>query len=144
MLEYTVHARAKDAMVGPGRKSSVYEVPNPEGFKYCFEVPSTFLLLRHNGYIFATGNTGKTAVRIWAWAERRRKKAGCMLVLAPRSLLRAAWANDFAKFAPDMKVSVATAANREKAFAEPAERERPNPAVVSGLARRTTGLADGV
>ena len=121
MLEYTVHARAKDAMVGPGRKSSVYEVPNPEGFKYCFEVPSTFLLLRHNGYIFATGNTGKTAVRIWAWAERRRKKAGCMLVLAPRSLLRAAWANDFAKFAPDMKVSVATATNREKAFAEPAD-----------------------
>lgn len=60
--------------------------------------------------------TGKTAVRIWAWAERRRKRGGCMLVLAPRSLLTVAWANDFAKFAPDMKVSVATAAKREQAF----------------------------
>jgi SNF2 family DNA or RNA helicase len=60
--------------------------------------------------------TGKTAVRIWAWAERRRKRGGPLLVLAPRSLLTAAWANDLRKFAPDMKVSVATAANREKAF----------------------------
>jgi SNF2 family DNA or RNA helicase len=65
--------------------------------------------------------TGKTAVRIWAWAERRRKGGGCLLVLAPRSLLRAAWANDFAKFAPDMKVSVATADNRAAAFAEDAD-----------------------
>lgn len=60
--------------------------------------------------------TGKTAVRIWSWAERRRKGGGCMLVLAPRSLLTVAWANDFAKFTPDMKVSVATAAKREQAF----------------------------
>jgi hypothetical protein len=65
--------------------------------------------------------TGKTAVRIWAWAERRRKGGGCMLVLAPRSLLKVAWANDFAKFAPDMKVSVASADNREKAFTAEAD-----------------------
>jgi len=66
--------------------------------------------------------TGKTFVRIVSFAERRRKKkAGCMLVLAPRSLLRAAWANDFAKFAPDMKVSVATAEKREAAFAVDAD-----------------------
>ena len=65
--------------------------------------------------------TGKTAVCIWDFAERRRKKGGCLLVLAPRSLLRAAWANDFAKFAPDMKVSVATADNREVAFAADAD-----------------------
>lgn len=64
--------------------------------------------------------TGKTAVRIWAYAGRRRlagkQRAGCLLVLAPRSLLRAAWANDFAKFSPDLKVVVATAANRAQAF----------------------------
>lgn len=119
-IEYCVHASQK-RFAGPGRKTSVYEVPNLEGFKYCFEVPSTFLLLRHNGCIFATGNTGKTAVRIWAFAERRRKGGGCLLVLAPRSLLRTAWANDFAKFAPDMKVSVATADNRADAFAADAD-----------------------
>lgn len=65
--------------------------------------------------------TGKTAVRIWAFAERRRKGAGPLLVLAPRSLLRTAWANDFAKFAPDMKVVVASADNRAETFAEAAD-----------------------
>lgn len=65
--------------------------------------------------------TGKTAVRIWAFAARRRKRGGCMLVLAKRSLLTSVWANDFKKFAPDMKVSVATAANRAAAFAVDAD-----------------------
>lgn len=60
--------------------------------------------------------TGKTFVRIMSFAGRRRAGGGCLLVLAPRSLLRSAWANDFAKFAPDMKVSVAEATNREAAF----------------------------
>lgn len=116
-VEYNVHAQADDRMVGPGRKDSVYLAPNPEGFKYCFEVPTSFLLLRHNGYIFATGNTGKTAVAIWDFDYRRTKKKGkCALVLAPRSLLRTTWFNDFKKFAPSLKVSVATAADREDAF----------------------------
>jgi SNF2 family DNA or RNA helicase len=61
--------------------------------------------------------TGKTAVRVWAFAGRRRKRGGCALVLAPRSLLRLAWGNDFAKFAPDMVVSIATNANRAEALA---------------------------
>lgn len=65
--------------------------------------------------------TGKSYVRICAFAERRRKGGGCLLVLAPRSLLRTAWANDFAKFAPDMRVSVATADNRADAFAADAD-----------------------
>jgi len=65
--------------------------------------------------------TGKTAVRVWAFAARRRAGGGCLLVLAPRSLLRTAWGNDFARFAPDMKVSVATAAIRDKALAEDAD-----------------------
>lgn len=67
--------------------------------------------------------TGKTCVRILAFSNRRRtvKGYGALLVLAPRSLLRAVWRQDFAKFAPDMKVVVADAANREKAFAEEAD-----------------------
>jgi len=61
--------------------------------------------------------TGKTPVRIWAFASRRRRFGGCLLVLAPRSLLRATWVHDFTKFAPDLKVSVATASTRDKALA---------------------------
>lgn len=79
--------------------------------------------------------TGKTAVRVWAFAGRRRAGGGCLLVLAPRSLLRTAWGNDFARFAPDMKVSVATATTREKAFAADADVYITNHDAVKNLAK---------
>ena len=65
--------------------------------------------------------TGKTYVRIVSFAKRRSKGGGCALVLAPRSLLRSVWVNDIKKFAPQLTVSVADAANREKAFAAKAD-----------------------
>jgi SNF2 family DNA or RNA helicase len=80
--------------------------------------------------------TGKTAVRIWAFAARRRKRGGCALILAPRSLLRTAWGNDFAKFAPDMKVSVATAAVRDSAFDTAADAYVTNHDAVKWLAKQ--------
>ena len=60
--------------------------------------------------------TGKTFVQITAFAKRRRKKGGCALVLATKSLLISAWKKDFYRFAPDMKVSVAFAINRREAL----------------------------
>lgn len=65
--------------------------------------------------------TGKTFVRIKLFEARRKKKSGCALVLAQRSLLRSVWLNDFKKFAPSLKVSVADAANRDAAFAADAD-----------------------
>lgn len=65
--------------------------------------------------------TGKTYVRIMGFAKRRKRNGGCLLVMAPRSLLRTVWVNDIKKFAPHLKVVVADAANREKAFAEDAD-----------------------
>ena len=78
--------------------------------------------------------TGKTFVRIEKFAKRRRKGGGCLLVIAPRSLLRSVWLNDFKKFAPDMKVSVANAANRVKAFQEKADVYVTNPDAAKWLA----------
>ena len=121
MLEYIVHAQAEDKLIGPGRRSSVYEIPNPEGFKYCFEVPTSFLLLRHNGYIFATGNTGKTYVEIIDFAQQHKKDSKAMLVVCPKSLMKAAWANDIKKFAPHLRVSIAWAKNRAEALAAEAD-----------------------
>jgi SNF2 family DNA or RNA helicase len=65
--------------------------------------------------------TGKTRVGIEAFATRRRKSGKCLLVVAPKSLLAAAWKNDFNKFAPDMSCVIANAANREAAFKIPAD-----------------------
>lgn len=62
--DYCVHA------VGSGRTSNLVnlmgggvEAPR-DGRKYCFEVPTGFLVLRRNGNIFTTGNTGKTLLSL--------------------------------------------------------------------------------
>lgn len=65
--------------------------------------------------------TGKTAVAIWAFQRRRKKKSGCALIVAPKTLLHSTWAKDFKTFAPGLKTSVATAANREHAFSVDAD-----------------------
>lgn len=90
-----------------------------------------------NPFIFdmSDAGTGKTAVRIWAFAARRRRRGGCLLVLAPRSLLRTAWGNDFAKFAPDVVVSVATSANRAEALNAKADVYITNHDAVKELAK---------
>lgn len=87
-------------------------------------------------YDASDAGTGKTAVRIWAFARRRQKGSGCALVLAPKSLLRSAWANDFKKFAPHLKVAVATADNREAAFAAEADAYITNHDATKWLAKQ--------
>ena len=65
--------------------------------------------------------TGKTRVQIAVFANRRLHKSGCALIVAPKSLLRSAWEDDFAKFAPHITLSVAEAEKRETAFLVPAD-----------------------
>ena len=60
--------------------------------------------------------TGKTFVQIMDFTERRRNGGKCALVFGTKSILDVAWKADFEKFAPDMRISVAYAENREEAF----------------------------
>jgi SNF2 family DNA or RNA helicase len=61
--------------------------------------------------------TGKTYVRIMSYALRRRKaKAGKLLVVAGKSLLKSVWFNDFKKFAPDIRVEVSQAGKHAEVF----------------------------
>lgn len=66
-LEYTVTHTSRN-IIGMGNKAidkdkKVKIVPykTKDGFKYCFKVPSTMLVLRREDRIFITGNCGKTA-----------------------------------------------------------------------------------
>jgi SNF2 family DNA or RNA helicase len=70
---------------------------------------------------FSDAGTGKTLVQIVDFAQRNKKTRKAMLVIAPKSLLKAAWANDIKKFAPHLKVSIAWAHNRKEAMEEPAD-----------------------
>ena len=66
------------------------------------------------GLDFSDPGTGKTRTQIELFKKRRAKGSGCALVIAPKSLLYAAWYADIKKFAPELSVCVVTAANRKK------------------------------
>lgn len=118
MIKSRARALAKDAPMAHQKESLKHDRISPEVFDA------------------SDPGTGKTAVRIWAFAERRRRGGGCFLVLAPRTLLRTAWANDFKRFAPDMRVSVASAENRVAAFDANADVYVTNHDAVKDLAKR--------
>lgn len=61
--------------------------------------------------------TGKTRVEIDLFSIRRKAGGKCALVIAPKSLLRSAWEDDFRKFAPHLTVSVCDATRRSEGFA---------------------------
>ena len=84
---------------------------------------TTKKVIKKTPIVFDTSDpgTGKTRPQVESFAERRRKGGKCLLVVCPKSLMEAAWEEDFLKFAPDMKVSVAYATNRDKAFAADAD-----------------------
>jgi SNF2 family DNA or RNA helicase len=86
--------------------------------------------------------TGKTAVRIWAFAARRKKRGGCLLVLAPKSLLRTVWAADLKKFAPHLKIAVSTAGKHEMVFAEDADVYVTNADAVKWLSQQKKSFFD--
>ena len=57
VVEYVVHI-TKRTLVGMRRAPKPTVIKTTDGFKYCFTVPSSCLVLRNNGCIFCTGNTG--------------------------------------------------------------------------------------
>lgn len=65
--------------------------------------------------------TGKTAVEIFDFVKQHQKDKKAMLVVCPKSLMNAAWANDVKKFAPHLRVSVCRAHNRKEALAADAD-----------------------
>lgn len=87
--------------------------------------------------------TGKTFVRIIAAAKRiQRQEVRKVLVLAPKSLLTAVWLNDFAKFAPQLRVAVSTAGKHEQVFAQEADVYVTNVDAVKWLAKKPAAFFD--
>ena len=80
-----------------------------------------FLAPRPRALDLSDPGTGKTYSEILDFVAARKKGGKCALVIAPKSLLRAAWEEDFKKFAPHIKCSVAEAENRAEAFATDAD-----------------------
>ena len=66
---YTVHIALpgsyKAKVMLRGDTTSIERVPSEDGFKYCFTVPTSFLVVRHDGRVFISGNSGKTTGATW-------------------------------------------------------------------------------
>ena len=92
-------------------------------FKFMEHQKESIKFLNNNTSVFDMSDpgTGKTAVQIADVAATTKKEKHCTLIFAPKSLLRCAWDNDFKKVAPTITRSIATATNREKAFAAKAD-----------------------
>ena len=84
---------------------------------YCFEVPSSYLIMRRNGRVFITGNTRKTHSTLWAVDYMQRIGAmGKCLVVAPLSTLEIVWGETIWYNFPRKKYAVlhGTAAKRKE------------------------------
>jgi len=86
------------------------------------------------GFDVSDPGCGKTRSALEIWAKRR--KEGCALVLAPKSLLEAAWLSDINKFTPFAKPVVAYAHNREATFKQDADIYITNLDAVKWLAKQ--------
>jgi superfamily II DNA or RNA helicase len=113
--EYTVQARKADGLYLRGTDATMDTKPSTDGFKYCFCVPSTYLLFRRNGCVFASGNTGKTASAIWASDFLiKQRQVNRVLVICPLSIMDSAWRNDLFTFAMHRTVTVAHGAKEKR------------------------------
>ena len=94
---------------------SIKHEENPEGFKYCFMVPSTFLLLRRNGCIFATGNTGKTLSTLWASDYLMRQRAvQKAVIVCTKSTMSSVWLDEVRQNFLSRRKAVVLTGTRER------------------------------
>lgn len=122
--EYVVQIRPERGLMMKGPNENISYEPSTDGFKYCFSVPSTYLLFRRNGCVFASGNTGKTASI--AWAADYLIKLGYVrrvLIVCPLSIMSSAWQGDLFKVLMHRRVDIAhgTREKRKKIIAGDAE-----------------------
>jgi hypothetical protein len=125
--DYTVTARKDAALLylkgwgAEGKCNNVWYEPSTDGHKYCFMVPSSFLIFRRNGCVFASGNTGKTQSALWAadylvsiGAIRK------VVIISPLSTLERVWGDAIMETFPHRSYNIlhGTAERRKKKFAE--------------------------
>ena len=95
-------------VAGNGKRTEpIQPAVSPDGFKYCFMVPSTFLVFRRNNCIFLSGNTGKTNSALWAYDYLRKvKQVNKVLVVCPLSTMERTWADAVFSTFPHLNYAV--------------------------------------
>lgn len=107
--EYVVQIRDTKLLCfrNPAAKTVTLDV-STDGHKYCFSVPSTYLVFRRNGCVFVSGNTGKSAAVAWASDYLlNRNIIKRVLIVCPLSIMESAWRDDLFKTVMHRAVDVA-------------------------------------
>lgn len=99
-------------------KQMFYSVP--DAFEHQ-ERTREFGILNPRVFDMSDAGTGKTRAWLEVLSHRHKLLGGKTLVLAPKSILKNAWADDIRKFTPHLRYVIAYAHNREKAFATDAD-----------------------
>jgi SNF2 family DNA or RNA helicase len=89
----------------------------PELFSHQVETKE-FGILNPRVFDMSDAGTGKTRAWLEVLVQRKKLLGGKVLILAPKTILKNAWADDIIKFTPELSYVIAYATNREKAFAE--------------------------
>jgi SNF2 family DNA or RNA helicase len=87
----------------------------PEPFEHQ-EQTKQFGLVNPRVFDMSDAGTGKTRAWLEVLREQFKIKGGKALVLAPKTILKSAWADDIRKFTPELSYVIAYAHNRQKAF----------------------------
>ena len=69
-------------------KNEIKPYKTLDGYKYCFRTKTGYLILRRNGNIFITGNSGKTLTSL---ARVEQNKTKNLLVICPQKILSQWW-----------------------------------------------------
>jgi hypothetical protein len=70
VVQITNKESVKSKVMVRGDATEISRVPSQDGYKYCFSVPSTFFLARHDNKVFVTGNSGKSTACCWEIFKR--------------------------------------------------------------------------
>ena len=103
---YTLTSRKHSALLEMRNRSpqqSITVEKTSDGKKYCFEVPSGFLVYRRNGCVFVSGNTGKTRLTLELlryWMQRDKAKVALILVYSESAVYE--WENQIAQWRIDL------------------------------------------
>jgi SNF2 family DNA or RNA helicase len=89
----------------------------PELFSHQAET-KTFGLTHSRVFDMSDAGTGKTRAWLEVLVQRKKLLGGKVLVLAPKTILKSAWADDIARFTPELSYVIAYATNRRRAFEE--------------------------
>jgi SNF2 family DNA or RNA helicase len=101
-------------------------MPEPSFFK-TYSVPAVFShqeetkqfgLVTPRVFDMSDAGTGKTRAWLEVLRVRKNVRGGKVLVIAPKTILKNAWADDIEKFAPELTYVIAYAHNRDAAFSE--------------------------